>query len=154
MIISKFRNMYILKLILGFGLALIIMFVCLIESFENGSLNYSGTPFIIGLLVFIFFVLGLYELFILSEIRLTENSIQNETIVFGKKTTIPISEIKSIKFDIERSQSEVGNISDGYPTSTIYFKNGSRMIISSDCYSNYGEIIKNIKYSFYSKHEA
>jgi hypothetical protein len=129
------------------------MIVSFINSFENGKLNYKSVAFFFAIISFIFLIPSLLEFSLLAKLKVSEKMIENQTILFNKTTIIPYSEIKSMELQTERSDSDRGYINDGYPVSVLNLKNGSKLIISSDCYENYNELMVNIRIA-YKKHEA
>lgn len=130
------------------------MLICLFNSFQDGAIDYNGTVFVILVIILFFSAIGIMNLFLLSHLTILNDGIENRTVLLGKHTFLPFSEIKSIEYRLERSQSDAGYISDGYPVNTINYKNGEKLIISSDTYENYSDLIKQINYAYKNLHEA
>ncbi|NMH29354.1 hypothetical protein [Flavobacterium silvaticum] len=151
---SKFRTAVITKNILGFGLAILMLVICIVNAFEDGKINYRGTAFFVGIVTMFFFLTGLHQLFLLARIRLTPEAIENKTVLLEKTTVLPYCEITKIELSITRSQSKGGYINDGYPVSSITYKNGQVLVISSDCYENYTELMRHINYQYGNLHDV
>ena len=130
------------------------MTTCFINSFENDNLNFKSVAFVFTIISFIFFISLFLEIYFLAKLKISENVIENQTILFNKKTLLLYTEIKNIELHTERSFSERGYINDGYPVSIVNFKNGSKLVISSDCYENYKDLIIEIKTNLNNQHVA
>ncbi|RZJ33154.1 MAG: hypothetical protein EOO51_14800 [Flavobacterium sp.] len=145
MIVSKFRTAVTVKYVSGILLAIVIIGISMVNSVEEGTVNYRGTAFFIATVTCAFLLFGFFDLFLLARIRLVPDGIENETVILKKITHLPYSEIRTIELRNERSTSKGGYINDGYPVSSITFHSGMKLVISSGCYENYTEIMNHIR---------
>lgn len=144
-IISKFRNLYILKIIVGYGVLFFGMAICLkfysdVYSPKRGEIAFM-------------FLIGLIILGIVATIdMLQENRIilrEDEMIIFSyfsiKKVGIKFSDIDRIERKKIVQQSKGIQISNGYHESEIILNNGKRFVISPDKFENCKEIISIVR---------
>ncbi|WP_158960631.1 hypothetical protein [Myroides fluvii] len=144
-ITSKFRNLYILKLIFGYFAAIVSIGICL--KFLDG--NYYPTKeraALIFIFVIILFVLGgTYEFLKITKIIVRNNAIEIQYFLGLRKRSIPYHEIVRINQHKTFLQGRTGQISDGFHLNEIVLADKSSFILSPDKFGNYPQLIVAIR---------
>lgn len=143
-ITSKFRTLYILKLIFGYFAAIVCIGICL--KFLNG--NYypakekAALFFIFVILLFV--LLGTYDFLKITKIIVKKNTIEIQCFLGLKRKIIQYHEITRINRHKSFLQGRTGQISDGFHLSEIVLSDKSSFIVSPDKFGNYSLLLFSI----------
>ncbi|MFC6095538.1 DUF6585 family protein [Flavobacterium qiangtangense] len=141
---SKFRKLFSIRIGIGLFLFLLILSFC-VDGLRN-PVETTKVSLILAFVVLFFIIylsIGVFKDFTL---KITENGIEKNSLVFRTKQFIAFDSISSVEGQKTRLRSTRGiNISDGYHYTTLHLKNGNALIISSDIFENYREIVEVIK---------
>jgi len=143
-IVSKFRRLYKIKIILGYILAIGCLCLCLnyYRDIYNTDTKNAATLFIV--IIICFTIAGSLDLLKLTKIIVKQTEL-DVVLFFTKKITIKYSEIYKIERHKVVQRGDAGQISDGYFISEIILKNGVSFIISPDKFENYQKLMVEIK---------
>lgn len=142
---SKFRNLYILKLIFGYFAAIVSIGICL--KFLNGNYYPSkermALSFIFAIILFV--LLGTYEFLKITKIIVRNDTIEIQYFLGLKIKIITYQEIVRINQHKSFLQGRTGQISDGFHLSEIVLADKSSFILSPDKFGNYSKLIVAIR---------
>ena len=153
MIVSKFRKMFFYKFIFIHSICFIVFIACFLGYIYALESKTKDTCVVIGIFDLFIWIGAFLELARVSKIRILEDSIENIMFLSRKKTILQIKDIEKIEKQRVRTTIEGADITDGYYESAVSFKNfDSILVISPDCYSNYDEIMLEIKSKIGNQH--
>ena len=151
---SKFRRMFVAKIVFGASIFLTI-FLCCLRYIILNPVNFKD-PWFIASSVFLFFlILTSSDVFKIHSISVGENGIRKTILITQTHTDFLFSDLVSIDREKIRQQTSRGFITDGYHFSILTFKNNKGLIISPDDFENYSELMFSITRNFQkTKHVA
>lgn len=142
-IISKFRNLYILKLFLGYLATIFGVYICI--KFNNRTESTEGITFLFLIVIFWFLTTGSYNFLKLTKVTLERNYLELQSFLGIRKRIIYYTEIINIdKLKIIQF-GKGGQISDGFYLSKITLSDGSSFVLSPDKFENYNQMMIFIK---------
>jgi|GEM_PF-5772755 len=144
-ITSKFRNLYIAKLICGYLAAIFCIGICF--KFLNGDYDSSKEKtarfFICVILLLV--CLGTLDFLKITKIIVQTNTIEIQNFFGLRKRIIKYHEIVEINQNKSFLQGRTGQISDGFHFNEIILVNNSSFILSPDKFGNYTQLLLAIR---------
>ncbi|MES2862645.1 MAG: hypothetical protein V4666_00865 [Bacteroidota bacterium] len=140
---SKFRNLFWIRLSLGFALFVILILFLINRLFLNSQETENLTWILVSLALSLLGYLSL-DLLKIFTLKVSKNGIKITFLITKKKKYIPFNSISSIEKEKVTLRNAQGNITDGYYISILNFENES-FIISPDNFENYEELMIEIK---------
>ncbi|QQU02367.1 hypothetical protein [Myroides odoratus] len=135
-ITSKFRDLYITKVICGYLAAIFCIVICLKLYDENDPTKEKSAIFFMG--VIILFVLdGTFDFLRVTKIIVRNNAIEIQYFLGLRRKIIKYHEIIKINQRKSYLQGRTGQISDGFHFSEIILANKSSFTLSPDKFGNY-----------------
>lgn len=139
-ITSKFRDLYLTKVICGYLAAIFCIAICL--KFCDGNYPTKETTAISVIVVIILFVLaGTIDFLRVTKIIVRNNSIEIQYFLGLRRKIIKYHEIKRINRHKTFLQGRTGQISDGFHLSEIVLSDKSSFILSPDKFGNYNQLL-------------
>ncbi len=140
-ITSKFRNLYLVKLIFGYLAAIFCIAICL--KFCNG--NYypykeKTAQFFIGVIL-LFVLAGTFDFLKITKIIARNDSIEIQYFLGLRKKIVKYHEIVRINRHKTFLQGKAGQISDGYHLSEFVLVDKNSFILSPDKFGNYSQLV-------------
>ena len=141
---SKFRNLFLIRIGIGVVLFVSILLYCI-----NGMINSDTTPkeaLIVAFVALLFLVYVSIDLLNVFSLKIMEKGIEINLLLLNKKHFILYSTILSVDRQKTRTRDTRGiNLTDGFHFSVLKYDTNKRLIISSDYFENYTEIVRAIK---------
>ncbi len=142
---SKFRNLYILKLIFGYFAAIVSIGICL--KFLNGDYyppkERAALFFIFVIILFV--LAGTYDFLKITKVIVRNDTIEIQYFLGLRKKIIAYREIVQINQHKSFLQGRTGQISDGFHLSEIVLADKNSFILSPDKFGNYTQLIVAIR---------
>ncbi len=142
-VVSKFRNLFWIKISFGIIVFLLVLFYCI--KIIAVDFNKNSIPILIGGIVVLLFILYIsLDVFKLFKLKITDSSIEKITLVNKRREFILFNSITSFQKEIITPKNTRGQIADRYDAYILKFEN-KKLIISPNVFENYDEIIETIK---------
>lgn len=144
-ITSKFRTLYVVKLIFGYLAAILCIAICL--KFCNGDYDAykEKTAQFFIVLILLFVLLGTYDFLKITKIMVSDNSIEIECFLGLRTKIITYPEIVQINQHKSVLHGKAGQISDGFHLSEFVLADKSSFILSPDKFGNYTPLLLAIR---------
>jgi len=138
---SKFRNLFWVRIGMGFLVFGLVLYFCLDSLFRNIK-DIMILPAFIVLLFLFYLSSGLSKIHTLT---ISENGIEIQLFLSQRKRLISFDAIMGFEYETVRYRNRQGYISNGHKMCFLKLKNGERFLISPDTFENYDDLISNIK---------
>lgn len=140
-ITSKFRNLYIVKLLCGYIIAVLGIYICtrFFNEIYDPIKGKIATVFII--LIILFIIAGSVDFLRITKVILKKEELEIQSFFGARKRIIKFTEIVSIERHKIIQQGKAGQISDGYYVSDIFLSDKSSFRLSPDKFENYNELM-------------
>lgn len=140
-ITSKFRNLYLVKLVCGYLAAIFALAICL--KFLNGNYDQTKekTALFFILVILLFVLLGTIDFIKITKIIVQKDTIEIQYFLGLRRKKIKYHEIVRINQHKSVLQGRTGQISDGFHLSEIVLADKSSFMLSPDKFGNYNQLL-------------
>jgi len=138
-ITSKFRKLYLVKLLCGYLAAIFGVFICM--KFIDKTKSTHDILFLFLIVIIYFFVIGSYIFLKLTKVTVGRNHLELQSFLGIRKRIIDYNEIVNVDRLKIIQYSKGGQISDGFYSSKITLSDGNSFILSPDKFENYNQMM-------------
>jgi hypothetical protein len=151
---SKFRKLFLVKILFACFFFLLVLFFNLKFLYEN-LFNFKDPFFVLAVFLLIILIRLGFEVLNIYTLKVSELDISHTILVTQKTTKFRYDQITSIRKEkVAGQQTDRGQISAGFFRTVIVFNDGSELLVSPDDFENYQELmlaINNNLHSFKNK---
>jgi hypothetical protein len=142
---SKFRKLFLVKILFACFFFLLVLFFNLKFLYEN-FFNFKDPFFFLAVFLLIIIIRLSFEVLNIYSLKVSEIDISHTILVTQITTKFRYDQITSIRKEKVAGQNTGrGQISAGFFRTVIIFNDGSELIVSPDDFENFHELIIAIK---------
>jgi hypothetical protein len=147
---SKFRKLFLVKILFACFFFLLVLFFNLKFLYEN-LFNFKDPFFVLAVFLLIILIRLGFEVLNIYTLKVSELDISHTILVTQKTTKFRYDQITSIRKEkVAGQQTGRGQISAGFFRTVIVFNDGSELLVSPDDFENYQELMLAINSNLHS----